>query len=313
MAVYITGSVAYDRIMNFSGKFADSILPDRIDNLNVSFFIDSMEEKPGGNAGNMAHTLKLLGENSVIIACVGKDFDPYGELLQKRGLPLDGIHRVNNERTAAAYIITDSAGNQITGFHAAAMLSPSAYAFPALNPEEDLAVISPSNPGDMRDHVRLYRERGIRYIYDPAQQLPVIPRADLLEGIQGAYLLVGNDYEIGLIMKAAGLGRKELAAATARGLVTTCGEHGSMVTETDGEETAVPAVPVSVVADPTGAGDAYRAGLVKGLLLKQPLLECARLGATCAAYCVECRGTQEHDFNLDDFFRRHAGAFSEGM
>jgi adenosine kinase len=313
LAVYITGSVAYDRIMNFSGKFADSILPDRTDNLNVSFYIDSMEEKPGGNAGNMAHTLKLLGENSVILACVGKDFGPYKELLQKRGLPLDGIRQIDGERTAAAYIITDSAGNQITGFHAAAMLSQSAYAFPVLNPEDDLAVISPSNPGDMRDHVRLYRERGIRYIYDPAQQLPVIPRPDLLEGISGAYLLVGNDYEIGLIMKSAGRGRKELAATTARGLVTTRGEHGSLVTEKDGEETALPAVPVSVVADPTGAGDAYRAGLVKGILLKQPLLECARLGATCAAYCVECRGTQEHDFSLDDFFRRHAGAFGEGL
>ncbi|MDR2605525.1 MAG: carbohydrate kinase family protein [Desulfovibrio sp.] len=313
MAVYITGSVAYDRIMNFSGKFADSILPDRTDNLNVSFYIDRMEQKPGGNAGNVAHTLKLLGENSVIIACVGEDFDPYKELLQKRGLPLDGIRRMDNERTAAAYIITDSDGNQITGFHAAAMLSQSDYAFPALNPEDDLGIISPSNPVDMRDHARLYRTRGVRYIYDPAQQLPVIPPTDLLEGIRGAYLLVGNDYEIGLITKTVGLGRKELAAMTARGLVTTLGERGSLVTENDGEEAAVPAVPVSAVADPTGAGDAYRAGLVKGLLLKQPLLECARLGATCAAYCLEHNGTQEHDFNLDDFFRRHAGAFGEGL
>jgi adenosine kinase len=193
------------------------------------------------------------------------------------------------------------------------MQSPSAYSFPALNPEDDLAVISPSNPEDMRDHVRLYRERGIRYIYDPAQQLPIIPRPDLLEGIQGAYLLVGNDYEIGLITKAVGLGRKELATKTALGLVTTSGERGSLVTENNGQETAVPAVRVAVVADPTGAGDAYRAGLIKGILLKQPPAECARLGATCAAYCVECRGTQEHDFNLDDFFRRHADAFGEGL
>jgi adenosine kinase len=302
--------VAYDRIMNFSGKFGDSILPERTNNLNVSFFIDRLEEKPGGNAGNMAHTLKLLEENSVIIASVGKDFDPYKKLLEKRGLSLEGIRRSDDVPTAAAYIITDRDGNQITGFHAAAMLEQSAYAFPALDPREDLAVISPSNPKDMRDHVRLYRERGIRYIYDPAQQLPIIPRDELLEGIQGAYLLVGNDYEVGLIMKDVGLGRKELAAMTVRGLVTTLGEHGSLVTEKDTED-AVPAVPVAVVADPTGAGDAYRAGLIKGILLKQPMLECARLGATCAAYCVECRGTQEHDFSLDDFFCRHSAAFGE--
>jgi adenosine kinase len=313
LAVYITGSVAYDRIMNFSGKFGDSILPDRTNNLNVSCYKDSLEEKPGGNAGNMAHTLKLLGENSTVIASVGRDFGPYRELLEKRGISLDGIRHLDDVPTASAYIITDSAGNQITGFHAAAMLSQCAYDFPALNPEDDLAVISPSNPKDMRDHVRLYTARGIRYIYDPAQQLPVIPHSELLEGIRGAYLLVGNDYEIGLITKTVGRAGKELAAMTARGLVTTLGENGSLVTENTGEESAVPAVPVSVVADPTGAGDAYRAGLIKGILLGQPLLECARLGATCAAYCVERRGTQEHDFNLDDFFRRHAGAFGEGL
>jgi adenosine kinase len=303
--------LAYDRIMNFSGKFEDCILPNHIHNLNVSFFIDRLEEKPGGNAGNIAHTLKLLGENSLIIASVGRDFDRYKELLEKRGLSLEGIQRIDDELTAAAYIITDSVGNQITGFHAAAMLSQSSYAFPALNPEEDIAAVCPSNPLDMKNHVRLYRERGIRYIYDPAQQLPIIPAAELLECVQGAYLLVGNDYEIGLIMKITGCDKGELAAMTARGLVTTLGEHGSLVTEKDAEETAVPAVPVTAVADPTGAGDAYRAGLIKGLLLGRSLPECARLGATCAAYCVECRGTQEHDFGMDDFLRRHAAAFGE--
>jgi adenosine kinase len=304
--------MAYDRIMNFPGKFTDSILPDQIHNLNVSFFIDRLEEKLGGNAGNIAYTLGLLGELSLIVATVGRDFDRYAEVLRARGLPLDGILRLENELCAGAYIMTDQANNQITAFHAAAMMTPSAYAFPDLGPEIDIALIGPSNPEDMNAHPALYKKKGVRYIYDPAQQVPILSSRQLLTAIEGAYLLVGNDYEIQMIMNSTGRSREELLALTGCGLVITLGERGSIVLDkTEGREESVPAVPVSEVKDPTGAGDAFRAGLIKGILLGQSLTECARLGATCAAFCIESSGTQGHDFTIEEFFRRHSAAFGD--
>lgn len=295
--------------MNFPGNFVDSILPDQIHNLNVSFFIDRLEEKFGGNAGNIAYTLALLGEKSVIVGSAGKDFGRYAEALQRRGLSLEGIMTLEDELCASAYIMTDQMNNQITGFHAAAMMTPSTYDFPNLDPDNDIALIGPSNPDDMTRHPALYRERGVRYLFDPSQQLPMFGKEALLACIEGAYLLVGNDYEIQLIMNITGRTRQELVALTTRGVITTLGEKGCLVSEKDAEERQIDPVSVNDVADPTGAGDAYRAGLIKGLLLEQPLAECARLGATCAAFCIEAAGTQGHDFSIEDFFRRHSAAF----
>jgi adenosine kinase len=314
LSIYLTGSIAYDRIMNFPGKFTDSILPDQIHNLNVSFFIDRLEEKLGGNAGNIAYTLCLLDEKSIIVGSAGRDFGRYASVLEKRGLSLEAIVRLEDELTASAYIMTDQANNQITGFHAAAMMTPSGYDFPHLDAEKDIALVGPSNPDDMRSHPALYKEKGVRYIYDPSQQLPILSADDLRKAIDGCYLLVGNDYEIRLIMNNTGLSREELVNMTGRGLVATLGEHGSLVTEKGAdEERAVAAVSVSSVLDPTGAGDAYRAGLIKGLLLNQSLTECARLGSTCAAFCIERPGTQGHDFTIEDFFRRHSAAFGNAV
>lgn len=312
LSIYLTGSLAYDRIMNFAGTFTDSILPDQIHNLNVSFFIDRLDEHFGGNAGNIAYTLKLLGERSVIVTSAGRDFGPYAQGLEERDLSLEGILRVDDQLTASAYIMTDRNNNQITAFHAAAMAVPSAYAFPNLNPAEDIALVGPSNPDDMVAHPALFKEKGARYIYDPAQQLPVLPRDALLDSIRGAYLLVGNDYEIRLIMNITGRSKEELVALTTRGLIVTLGEHGSLITEKDAEEEiSIPAAPVGQLVDPTGAGDAYRAGLIKGLVLEQPLAECARLGAICAAFCIEKQGTQEHDFSEEELFRRYITVFGK--
>jgi adenosine kinase len=309
----LTGSLAYDRIMNFSGAFADNILPEQIHNLNVSFFIEDLNENLGGNAGNIAYTLYLLGESSIILSTVGRDFARYAVALKYRGLSSEGLRVVDDQPTACAYIMTDRDNNQITGFHAAAMLKPCGYAFPNLNPADDFALIGPSNPDDMLSHPELYKRKGIRYIYDPSQQLPILGEDALLRGVDGAYMLMGNDYEIQLLMNITGRTKAELLDRTTRGIITTYGEKGSVVTEKGQDEIAIPAVPVGAVLDPTGAGDAFRAGVIKGLLLDQPLAECARLGATCAAYCIEKSGTQTHDFTLDDFFRRHAQAYGHSL
>jgi adenosine kinase len=313
LAIYLSGSIAYDRIMSFPGRFMDSILPDQIHNLNVSFFIDKLQEKLGGNAGNIAYTLSLLGEQSVIVATVGKDFASYRQHLAGLGLSLEGIRQLEDELTASAYIMTDRNNNQITAFHAAAMMTPSLYDFPGLDPAEDIALISPSNPDDMIRHPRLYKQKGIRYIYDPAQQLPVLTARQILEAVDGAWLLVGKDYEIQLIANTTGMNQAQLAAMTCLGLIKTCGERGACVITPEGEEQHLPALHVAAVLDPTGAGDAYRAGLIKGLILQQPLLEAARLGATCASFCIESEGTQGHNFTLDDFFRRHSDAFGSSL
>lgn len=297
--------------MNFPGKFMDSILPEQTHNLNVSFYIDNFDEKLGGNAGNIAYTLALLGEKSIIVASAGKDFSRYAEVLEQRGLSLEGILVREDELTASAYIMTDQMNNQITAFHAAAMTIPSSYDFPHLEPKTDIALIGPSNPDDMKRHAAFYKKRGVRYLFDPSQQLPMFDKEALLACIKGSYLLSGNDYETQLIMNMTGKTRKELVALTTRGMITTLGEKGCLVSEKGEKERHIDAVPVNAVLDPTGAGDAHRAGLIKGLLLAQHLPECARLGATCAAFCIEAAGTQGHDFSIEDLFRRHSAAFGK--
>ncbi len=313
MSIYLSGSIVYDRIMYFPGKFSNSVLPDQIHNLNVSFFIDRLMEKFGGNAGNIAYTLALLGERPIIVSTVGRDFGRYKEVLTAMGLSLEGIWEREDELCSACYIITDQDNNQITAFHAAAMTAPNAYDFPRLTPAEDIALIGPCNPDDMTRHPRLYCEKGVRYIYDPAQQLPMLTGERLLEHIAGAYLLIGNEYEMELIMNMTDRTLAELRAMTVAGVIVTYGEKGSAVFGKEADDVSIACVPVAQVADPTGAGDAYRAGLIKGLVLDQQLVEAARLGATCAAFCVEREGTQGHSFTIEEFFKRHSGAFGEAL
>ncbi len=309
MAIYLTGSVAYDRIMNFPGRFVDNILADQIHNLNVSFFIDNLDEQLGGNAGNIAYSLHLLNENPVIVATVGKDFEPYKGVLMGRGLPLDGITVMPDALTASAYITTDRTNNQITAFHAAAMMFPSKYDFPELCGQRDIALIGPSNLTDMDSHPALYREKGVRYIYDPSQQIPILSAEKLNTAINGAWILIGNDYEIKLISNITGRSMEDLAGATGLGLIVTLGEKGSLILRKDGNKAHIEPVPVGEVKDPTGAGDSYRSGLIKGLVQGKTLEQSARLGATCAAFCIECHGTQAHSFSVPEFYLRHEAAF----
>ena len=312
MAIYIAGSLAYDRIMRFPGNFSESILPEHVNILNVSFFIESMDEKFGGNAGNIAYSLALLGENPVIVSSAGKDFGPYAAVLEGLGLPTGGIRIDENERTAGCYIITDRQNNQITAFHAAAMMQSCGYTFPNADPATDIAIISPSNPGDMISQPKFFKANAIRYIFDPAQQIPALDRFGMKAAVDGAFLLMGNDYEVALISELTGYSLDELVEKTTRGVIFTCAEKGSRVLEKGKEPVEIAALPVACVADPTGAGDAYRSGVLRGITAGLDLADCARLGATCAAYCVEKKGTQEHRYSIDDFRARYEAAFGAG-
>lgn len=309
MQIYISGSLAIDRIMTFPGKFQDHILPDKVHMLNVCFLVNGMEEKFGGTAGNIAYSMALLDECPRILSSAGKDFTAYREWLVKHGLPMDGVLDVPEDFTASAYITTDMSDNQITGFNPAAMNNSCGYKFEGLEANDAVGIVSPGNLEDMMNLPAFYRDKGIKYIFDPGQNTTAFSGEQLLSAIDGSHMLTTNDYELELIMKATGLDKAELLDRTEM-LVTTLGEEGSRVLR-KGEVINVPAVKAEKVLDPTGAGDAFRAGLLKGMSLGTDMETCCRIGATAASFCVEQKGTQEHSFTKDEFSARYENAFGK--
>jgi adenosine kinase len=310
MQILISGSLAYDRIMDFPGKFSDHILADKIHILNVCFVVNGLAEKFGGTAGNIAYTLALLGERPLILATAGSDFAKYEDWLRQHDLPLEGIRLIPEELTAGAYITTDMADNQITGFNPGAMKYPSLYEVDHAQLPDRLAIVAPGNVEDMLSYSQSYKEHNIPYIFDPGQQITSLSAEQLTDLLSGSKLLIANDYELELIVQKTGLPRKELLKRT-EAIIVTFGENGSIIIAARGEKKIGVAKP-SKVLDPTGAGDAYRAGLIKGLVLGKELADAARMGATSASYAVECQGTQEHSFTLEEFWSRYRAAFGEG-
>jgi adenosine kinase len=298
--------------MDFPGKFSDHILPDKIHMLNVCFMIDALRENFGGTAGNIAFSLALLGEKPFIVASAGRDFSPYRAWLDRNGLPGDHIEIVEEEHTAGAYITTDRSDNQITAFNPGAMGRPTHFDPESLDPAAALAIIAPGNLEDMSTYAARFRELGVAYIFDPGQSLPAWPADSLRDAIHGSEILISNDYELELIREKTGLSQEDLLGLTRR-LITTRGEEGSEVKELHAGALRInhiPAVPPASVCDPTGAGDAYRAGLMKGLRLGDgDILQAARMGAVCAAYAVEVYGTQTFHFTIDSFNERFQAAF----
>ncbi len=309
MNIYISGSLAYDRIMDFPGSFADYILPDKIHVLNVCFNVTSLIEKFGGTAGNVAYSLGLLGERPVIIATIGKDYAPYFTWLKQNGLATKWIEIVPEEFTAGAYITTDKSDNQITGFNPGAMKKATRFDLSAADPGDSIMLIAPGNLEDMMGYASLCREKGISFICDPGQSLTLWTGEQLRDWIRDSMLLITNDYELDVVMKMTGLSRSRLLGLTGM-IITTLGDKGSRIS-TDGRDIAVPAAKVSEILDPTGAGDAYRAGLLRGLSLKHNIEKSAKMGSVAAAYAVEKYGTQEHHFTAEEFERRLHENFGE--
>jgi adenosine kinase len=305
MDIVVSGSLAYDRIMNFPGHFADHILPEKIHVLNVAFQVDGVTERFGGTAGNIAYALTLMGEKPLISAAIGKDYQPYFDWFRRNGIGTGGIRIVGDELTASAYITTDRADNQITGFNPGAMRHSSTLDFDAFDPGGTLVIVSPGNLSDMVHYPLRCKERGIDYIFDPGQALPMLAADDLARCIEGARILIVNDYELELVLAKMGLSKTELLKLP-KALITTLGEKGSEVSFA-GREMRIPAASPEQVLDPTGAGDSYRGGLLCGLVRGKDLLECARMGSVCASFSVECVGTQEYRFTPDQFGRRLGG------
>jgi len=312
MDILISGSLAYDRIMDFPGKFSDHILPDKIHILNVCFTINELKENFGGTAGNIAYALSLLGERPWIIATAGKDFDPYAFWLDRHNIPTDHIKIIKDEFTAGAYITTDHSDNQITAFNPGAMKYSADFGFSSLSSENTLAIVSPGNLDDMYNFTKTYKENKVPYLFDPGQSLPAWQGEQIKEMIDGSYIFICNDYELEMTQDKTSLTVEEILKRTQL-LITTRGENGSLLrslnTGTE-ENIEIPAVYPKQVNDPTGAGDAYRAGLMRGIVDPgMDIVHAARLGAVCATYSVEVYGTQNFSFTRDEFSKRFREAF----
>jgi adenosine kinase len=300
--IIVSGSLAYDRIMNFSEKFSDHILPDKIHSLNVCFQVNGVTENYGGTAGNIGYALKLMGESPTISATIGSDHHKYFEWLEKNGIAKSGIKVIPEELTAGAYITTDMANNQITGFNPGAMKFSSGLDIEALDRRDTLLLVSPGNLDDMVNYPRRCKKVGINYVFDPGQALPMLQPNDLVEVITDCMLLIVNDYEFNLIQDKTGLTNGDLLAL-ARTTIVTLGEAGSKI-YTEGRNVTIPSFKATRVVDPTGAGDAYRGGLLSGLIQGDDLEASAIRGSVCASFAVECNGTQVYSFTPDEFSRR---------
>jgi len=305
--VAVTGSVAFDTIMVFPGRFGEHILPDKTHLINVSFLVDRLEKRRGGTAANVAYTLALHGESPLLCAAVGSDFDAYDDALRNAGVDTSTVLRCDDIPTASAFITTDLDDNQITAFFPGAMGRGGDVSLLPHASRVDTVVVAPDAPDGMALHIAQAREMGARLVFVPAQQIPSLPEETLRAGLESAWMVVGNDYELELIRSRTGLSADDLRRRGAL-VALTRGDEGSELHGPDGV-VRIPAARPREVVDPTGAGDAYVAGLLAGLRRGLPLEDAGRMAALSATYVVEQQGTQEHSFDTASFAERLAGAF----
>lgn len=306
--ILVAGSLAYDRIMEYPGNFTDSLMPDKLHALSVSFTVPHIREHFGGCAGNIAYALALLGEKPQILATAGSDFGRYQEHLQECDIDTFTVHVDGDDFTSVANIVTDRADNQITAFAIGAGEKPYG-ALPELD-EYDCAMLSAGNVADTLALADAAKQRSLPYYFDPGQGLPSLSGEQLRTLIEGAAGIFANDYEFALIKDKTGWSEEELLSRTPL-IVVTLGAKGSQLIRKEGE-TSVAAVPAKLV-DPTGAGDAHRAGFLKGVAADLPLKQCAQLASTVAAYAVEAHGTQEYRFTLPELQKRYQEAYGEPL
>ncbi|MFA6534160.1 MAG: carbohydrate kinase family protein [Patescibacteria group bacterium] len=308
--ILVSGSLAYDRIMDFPGRFRDHILPGKIHILNVCFVINKLRESFGGTAGNIAYNLALLGERPVVLGVVGEDFPKYEKWLRQNQIDISRVKKVKNEFTASAYIMTDRDDNQITGFYGGATDVKYCQVVKEIK-GASLAIISPDYLPRMLEYAKLYRQLKIPYIFDPGQQITAFTALDLKQSIAGAKVLVGNDYEIQLILNRLKIKLPQLAKIVEI-LIVTKGANGDEIFSA-GKKLIIPPAKPKNTSDPTGAGDAFRAGFIKGMLAGYSLAKAARLGNTVAVYTVEKYGTQTHRFTLAELQKRYYQNYKEKL
>jgi adenosine kinase len=308
MKIVVTGSIAFDYLMSFPGRFTEHFLPDHMDRISLSFLVDTMDKRRGGCAPNIAYTLALLGERPLLMATAGEDFAEYRAWLESAGVDTSLVKQVSGKFTASFFCSTDQHNNQIASFYTGAMADAGGLSFRAVR-DCGIAIISPNDPGAMVQYAEECRALGIRYIFDPGQQCARMSGDELRAGALGATIVICNDYEFELLRQKSGLGEDEILMRS-EVLIVTRGEHGSSVIARDGR-TDVPAAPTRRVVDPTGVGDAFRGGLMKGIALGLPYAVCAQIGSVAATYALEHLGGQSHAYTWDEFrqrYEKHFGA-----
>jgi adenosine kinase len=310
-SIVVTGSVAYDYLMYFPGRFREHILPDQIHQISLSFLVESMRKQRGGCAPNIAYTLALLGERPTVMATVGQDFGEYRAWLDDRGIDTSAIVEIESEFTSSFFVNTDQENNQIASFYMGAMGWADRLSFHDLQGEVEVAIISPNAPAAMNKYVRECQEMGIPYLYDPSQQIIWLTADDLLAGARGAYVLIVNEYEFGMIQNKTGLSEADLLALPQVTIVTR-GEEGSTIYAPE-QTLSIPAVPPRPLVEPTGVGDGYRGGIIKGLLKGLPWQTTGRIASLAAAYVLEQEGTQNHAYSLADFVDRYRRTFDDDL
>lgn len=309
MKIVLTGSLAVDQIMNFDGYFKDMIQPDKLHVLSISVLLKKLKRTRGGIAGNIAYSLALLGEHPLLLASIGEDQKTYIEALAKLGVDTTSVH-YSKLPTASFSVITDKADCQVGGFYPGAMGDAAALSIRSLSQEDILFVVSAHDPEQMGKQIQEAVQLKKRLFFDIGQQVIILPENVLREGVVAAELMILNDYEMGVLAKRIGKTEAEIIQQVET-CVVTLGEKGSKIyTKAKGSvPSLVPAVNVENVIDPTGAGDAFRAGFIYGYVRGWQVEQCAQLAATVAAFALEKFGTQEHHFTKEELSTRYQKAY----
>jgi adenosine kinase len=309
MDILITGSVAYDYLMTFPGLFKEQILPERLEKISLSFLVDAMSRQRGGIAPNIAYTLALLGEHPRVMATVGEDFGEYRAWLESKGVDTELMQVVPGLYTASFFATTDQSNAQIASFYPGAMGVAARQSLHELNRRPNLVVVSPNSPEAMTKFAAECRELNIPYLYDPSQQVLRLEGSELARDMEGARFLFVNDYEFDLVSRKTGLDLAHMLDHVDV-IVVTRGKDGSTVYAA-GKEYNIPVVPEVCIVDPTGVGDAYRAGFLAGYARGWSWELCGQIGSLAATYCLEQKGPQNHSFTRLAFVRRFRQHFND--
>jgi adenosine kinase len=311
MKIAITGSIAYDYIMTYPGQFKEMLLAESLEHISVSFLVDDMTRHYGGVAPNIAYTLAMLGERPLLVGTAGQDFDAYRQRLEGAGVDTSGTRIHDDLFTSSFFVSTDEEQNQIAMFYGGAMARARDLSLAdAVSETPDLAVISPNDPQAMRNLIAECKERGIPYMYDPGQQVARVGGEELIEGITGAAILILNHYEYKGLSRKTGFTQGDLMER-ANVVIVTRGADGTDI-YTPAETVHIPVVPPRAIADPTGVGDGFRGGLLKGLAAGWPWKISGRAGALAATYVLEHVGTQNHHYTRREFVERFREHFDDG-
>lgn len=310
MNIVITGSIAYDYLMRFPGRFSDHLLKDQLHQVSLSFLVEDMTKHWGGVAANIAYTAGLLGLRPRLMGTVGRDFGDYREWLESVGVDTSTVRQIEDVFTASFFCNTDTENNQISSFYAGAMSHAKHYGLADVTDEKpDMVVVSPNDPEAMMRLTEECRQQNIPFVYDPSQQVPRLSGDDLASSMQGAYAMIVNAYEAEIICDKTGQTLADLRRAIDI-LVITQGKQGAKI-YLNGDIISIDAFPTDSIQDPTGAGDAFRGGFLRGLAAGWPYGLCAEVGSLCASYALEHIGTQNHRFTPEGFVKRFRTFFDD--